>query len=246
MTQVGHMILAGDGEPGPAVLAHRGGAGPWSENTLEAFAGGLASGADGVELDVRRSADGVAVVHHDARVPAGEISELAAADLPGYVPTLAEALDRCAGAVVNVEIKNSPLEAGFDALETIAADVAEVLAATEGSGAGPRLVVVSSFSPATVQAMRLAAPHVALGLLVHPALDADGGLEVAAGLGCAALHPHLSQVTGALVAKAHGLGMAVVTWTVNAPEELAAVLAAGVDALITDHVADVRGHLGRR
>ena len=51
------------------VLAHRGGSGPWPENTLEAFAGALRAGADGVELDVRRCADGELVVHHDAEVP---------------------------------------------------------------------------------------------------------------------------------------------------------------------------------
>ncbi len=240
------MRLQRPGDNGPVVLAHRGGLGPWTENTLEAFSGALASGADGVELDVRRSADGVVVVHHDARVPPGAIGELAAADLPVYVPTLAEALDRCAGAVVNVEIKNSPLEAGYDAHETIAADVALVLAAAEASGAGPRLVVVSSFSPTSVQAMRLAAPQVAVGLLVHPSLDADGGVEVAAGLGCASFHPHVAQVTEALVARAHELGMAVMTWTVNEPVELTTVVSAGVDGVITDRVADVLGQLGRR
>ena len=52
-----------------AVLAHRGGTGPWHENSLEAFTAALRFGADGVELDVRLSADGELVVHHDAEVP---------------------------------------------------------------------------------------------------------------------------------------------------------------------------------
>ena len=69
------------------VLAHRGGAGPWRENSLEAFSVALALGADGVELDVRRSADGELVVHHDAEVPgSGLIHERRRDQLPAWVP----------------------------------------------------------------------------------------------------------------------------------------------------------------
>ncbi len=54
------------GENLTLVLAHRGAAAAHRQNTLEAFAAARASGADGVELDVRRSADGVLVCLHDA------------------------------------------------------------------------------------------------------------------------------------------------------------------------------------
>lgn len=50
----------------PLVFAHRGGAKLGPENTMPAFARGLEAGADGVECDVRQSADGVPVVIHDA------------------------------------------------------------------------------------------------------------------------------------------------------------------------------------
>ncbi len=46
-------------------VAHRGGAGLWPENTLEAFAHAIAMGVQGIELDVHLSADGHPVVHHD-------------------------------------------------------------------------------------------------------------------------------------------------------------------------------------
>ena len=56
-----------------------GGSGPWRENTLEAFAGALGLGADGVELDVRRTSDGRLVVHHDAEIAgAGAVHALRA------------------------------------------------------------------------------------------------------------------------------------------------------------------------
>ena len=50
----------------PLVFAHRGGSGLAPENTIAAFETGVALGADGLELDVRLSRDGVVVVHHDA------------------------------------------------------------------------------------------------------------------------------------------------------------------------------------
>ncbi|HEY1877900.1 MAG TPA: glycerophosphodiester phosphodiesterase family protein [Rhizomicrobium sp.] len=49
-------------------IAHRGGAQLMPENTVAAFAGALARGCDGAELDVQLSRDGVAVVHHDWRL----------------------------------------------------------------------------------------------------------------------------------------------------------------------------------
>ncbi|MDA1185518.1 MAG: glycerophosphodiester phosphodiesterase family protein, partial [Acidobacteria bacterium] len=50
----------------PLVFAHRGGSALGPENTLAAFDLGMRAGADGLELDVHLSADGVPVVHHDA------------------------------------------------------------------------------------------------------------------------------------------------------------------------------------
>ncbi|HYP17398.1 MAG TPA: glycerophosphodiester phosphodiesterase family protein, partial [Opitutus sp.] len=52
----------------PLVFAHRGGSALAPENTIAAFDRGLALGADGLELDVRLSRDGVPMVHHDARL----------------------------------------------------------------------------------------------------------------------------------------------------------------------------------
>src|SRR5580704_8884774 len=49
-------------------IAHRGGAGLMPENTVAAFEDAMARGADGAELDVQLSADGVVVVHHDYRL----------------------------------------------------------------------------------------------------------------------------------------------------------------------------------
>ena len=65
----------------PLVIAHRGGAGLYPENTLFAFEQSLKLGADVIELDVRGTADGALVVMHDATVDRttngnGRISEM--------------------------------------------------------------------------------------------------------------------------------------------------------------------------
>jgi glycerophosphoryl diester phosphodiesterase len=219
------------------VLAHRGGRGPWRENTLAAFAGALAAGADGVELDVRRSADGVAVVHHDADVEgSGPIAVTVARELPAWLPTLAQALEVCAGAVVNVELKLDEVESSRSKRSVTAAGaLAQAVApALVGARCG---VVVSSFWPEVLEAASDIGAGMALALLVHPAFDAVDGLVRARALGCAALHPHVSAVTAELVERAHDLGLGVTTWTANEPSDVGRALAGGVDGLITDEVA---------
>src|SRR5579862_8036318 len=135
------------------VLAHRGAHEPAApglrENTVAAFRAAAALGADGVELDVRRTADGALAVHHDPTLPDGRrIEAVARAELPSWVPSLTEALDACAGmALVDVEIKNSPLEPGFDPVHAIGRRVAAALAGRPG-------LLVSCFNLATLDAFR--------------------------------------------------------------------------------------------
>lgn len=89
----------GTGMRKPLQIAHRGGAGLWPENTMEAFERAIAMGADGIELDVHLSRDGQLIVHHDeslkpaiARGTDGEwlvrptplLKELSAAELGVY------------------------------------------------------------------------------------------------------------------------------------------------------------------
>ena len=220
----------------PAVLAHRG-AGPARENTVAAFAAALAAGADGVELDVRSSASGTVVVHHDPEVPgAGPLHLLEDSELPGWLPTLEEALDACAGAVVDVEIKSSPPEAGHDPDGRLAAEVAALVADRFRRPGAPAHVLVSCFWPGPLQAVRAARPGLSTGLLVSPALDAADALPLAEELGVGVLLPFRSQAGAELVEAAHGHGLAVWPWTVDEAPDLAAVSDAGVDAVITDRV----------
>ena len=124
------------------VIAHRGASRAAPENTVAAFRRAAEMGADMVELDVRRSADGRLVVHHDAHLADGRsLAATRADDLPSAVPSLDAALDACAGMAVNIEIKNDPEEPGFEPDRALADDVA---AAVVARGDTDR-VVVSSF-----------------------------------------------------------------------------------------------------
>ena len=134
-----------------AVIAHRGAGDAASENTLEAFRLARELGADWVELDVRRTVDGVAVVHHDAHLADGRrIGHMNADELPDYVPSLAEALEACDGVGVHLEIKNLPDDPDYDSENLVADAVAGLIAAY----LGPDRAVVSSFNVAAVQAVR--------------------------------------------------------------------------------------------
>ncbi|MDE0803741.1 MAG: glycerophosphodiester phosphodiesterase [Acidimicrobiales bacterium] len=219
----------------PLVYGHRGASVAATENTLEAFRIAAEQGADGVELDVRRSADGSLVLHHDAGLGDGRIiSATLAADLPVHIPTLDAALVVCEGLIVNIEIKNIPGEPDFDETCSLAD---EVVALLHERGDRDR-VVISSFHLRTIDRVKELAPDVATGFLcMLDPLPADG-VGPAARRGHDAIHPHHLLVDDALVAAAHAAGLTVNVWTVDDPDELAHLARLGVDAVVTN-VPDV-------
>lgn len=224
----------------PLVLAHRGASARAPENTLEAFALARDLGADGVELDVRRTADGVLVVHHDAAGPAGLLAGLsfaAAREASPGLPTLAEALAECAGLLVNVEVKCCAWEPDADPDHEVVRGVADLV-----RDLGPA-VVVSSFDLDHVDAAA------ALGLLTGwlTAGQAPGAAAaVAAARGHRWLHPDRAAVLAdpGAVADAVAHGVLLDVWTVDDPGELRALADAGVAALITNVPDVARATLG--
>lgn len=215
------------------VFAHRGDASSAEENTLAAFLAAVAAGADGAELDVRRSADGALVVHHDAVLEGrGAICELRVRELPDDVALLGDAMAVLEPLVVNVEIKNDPDEPGFDATGSLGHDVVALL---EDRGDLER-VVVSSFDLPTLDAVRQASASVATGWLLGYSADPRSLVEVAVEHAVGALHPWVLTVDAEAVAAAHAAGLEVATWTVNARHDLERMAMLGVDTVITDDV----------
>src|SRR4051794_13351691 len=221
-----------------SILGHRGAPTVAKENTIAAFVAAGRLGADGVELDVRRTADGALVVHHDAAIAGvGLISDLAVADLPDDVPLLDAALDACHGMFVNIEIKNSPLDGDYDPSEHAAAEVVNLLAERRRSSARiPDDIVISSFHLPTIDAVRTADPGVATGWITLAMVDQAWALTTAAEHGHGAIHPQEQAITAELVAAAAAEGVAVRAWTVDDPDRLRQLADFGVDALITNQV----------
>jgi glycerophosphoryl diester phosphodiesterase len=232
----------------PLVLAHRGGAREAPENTLAAFRHAVAAGADGVELDVRLSADGVPVLFHDEdlgrfsrdtrRLDEVGAAELAATDLgrrrPRFrgerVPTLAEALAVVAPlALVDLELK--PTARG-EAL------VAAVVAAVAAAGLAAR-TVVTSFDTALLAALARRAPDLARGAVLDASPADDAWLD----------HPLVSLslplARAGLAERARRAGRRVLVWTENDPRRLALWQRLGVEAVITDRPARFAAHRAR-
>jgi glycerophosphoryl diester phosphodiesterase len=216
-----------------AVLAHRGASRAERENTLVAFRRAAEMGADAVELDVRRSADGHLVVHHDPRLADGRnIVETARRDLPEHVPSLAEALDACAGMWVNVEIKNDPTEPDFDSSDTVASDVA---AALLGRG-DPQRYLVSSFRRETIDALRRTTALVPTAWLTVgiPEPDTAYVLDSLVADGHCAVHPWVATLTKDLVDACHQRGLGVNSWTCDDPQRMAELVSWGIDGICTN------------
>ena len=142
------------------------------------------------------------------------------------IPTLAEAVALLArlGMGANVEIKPCPgreVETGRL--------VAQQLKRTWPRGHG---VLISSFSPAALEAARAVAPELPRGLLVEAApLDWP---QTARRLGCVTLNPWQEALQPETVAQAHAQGLILAAYTVNDPERAAMLRGWGVDAVFTD------------
>lgn len=221
------------------IIAHRGASRRAPENTIGAFTLARELGSDAVELDVRTSADGVLVVHHDPHLPDGRaLCETNHADLPATVPTLDDALDACGDLVVNVEVKNDPREPDHDPTGRRAIDTARLLTRRIAAGSAPAKFLVSSFDRATIDIVHREEPRVGTALLVVAVDDTTSLCADLAAHGHVAVHPHHASVTGSDVDAAHRAGIRVNVWTCDDPVRMTELIAWGIDGICTN-VPDV-------
>lgn len=228
----------------PFLYAHRGASVQAPENTLVAFRQAVEAGADGVELDVHLSADGVPVVIHDTTLerttdgggPVGHhtAAELMAMDAGRWfapefagepVPTLRQVLELLTGHLrINVEIKDAAA-----ALATL--DVLKEFPAAE--------VIVSSFNRGALTEIRRADQQVPLAVLS----DSAGWYRLlgeAREIGASALHLRADLVTRPLVARFREAGLPVYAWTVDDPGRARSLLRAGIAGLFTNDPQGLR------
>jgi glycerophosphoryl diester phosphodiesterase len=231
----------------PLVIAHRGASAYAPENTMPAFELAVRQGADMLELDVQRSADGVLVVFHDdtterwngrARpVSMCTLAALRALDIGGArVATLAEVCSfaRDRGAQLNVEIK---------ALG-IGAEVARMLRAERVED----LVLISSFADAALREVAAASPRLPRAYLMgndtyRPDVRLREAWPFAAlrDVGATAWHPASRlPLLAWLVPRVRRAGYRINVWTVDDVAEMRRMIALGVDGIITNR-PDVLG-----
>jgi glycerophosphoryl diester phosphodiesterase len=222
--------------PHPLVFAHRGGSKIGPENTIVAFDRGLAAGADGLELDVHLSRDGIVVVHHDRLLdrttPAkGPLNARTAAELGRLdVPVLRDVLARYPRRKIIVELKESSA-----ALARAVVDEVRRAKAVDH-------VCLGSFSDAVLQASRAYGPEIATStgrLGVRMALYRSWCYLSPGNVPYQALQvPEMSGATRVVsprfVKMAHKAGLVVQVWTVDDAADIRRLLDWGVDGIISD------------
>jgi glycerophosphoryl diester phosphodiesterase len=227
------------------VIAHRGASAYAPENTLAAFELAVRQGADMLELDVQRSADGVLVVFHDEKTArwdgkqrlasACTLAELRALDIAGErVATLAEvcALARDKQVRLNIELKG----AGFGLA------VAKMLKNEQVE----ELVLISSFVETALHEFAAASPAVPRAYLMGTdtyrpdvRIREAWPFRALSRTGAKAWHPtYQLPLIDWLIPRVRRAGYQVNVWTVDDVPLMRRLLALGVDGIITD-VPDV-------
>lgn len=258
---VRHPYLDG---PYPRAYAHRG----WHigelaglENTLVAFRRAVDEGFGYLELDVHASADGVAVVHHDATLDrttdgAGSISAQPAAALTQVkvrgrepIPLLEEVLTELPHTRITIELKSdAAVDPVLAVLERTDAWHRVCMGGFTGrwlarsrTGAGPRLLTSMAQGSAVGLRSRAWLDALPWPLSRLPSPPVRG--EVA----------HVPRRFGAItvvdagfVRSAHAVGHEVHVWTVDDPVEMAELLGMGVDGLLSDRPDLLRALLQER
>jgi glycerophosphoryl diester phosphodiesterase len=232
----------------PRLIGHRGASARCPENSLEAFRRAASDGADGVELDVLRCATGEVVVFHDDDLSrlGGRPDRIASLSLAAIrqvrltsgasIPTLEEAMEACGDELlVNVELKASGVS--WSEIRRLVDGVAAVV----GSSGVRERVLVSSFHPCAVAAWQRRLPEVPAGLL----FEAEAPLYLRRAWALPWLRPFSANPQDLLcdteaVRRWHARGYRVNVWTVDAPDDLRRLAAAGVDAIITNDPARAR------
>jgi glycerophosphoryl diester phosphodiesterase len=229
------------------VIGHRGAAAVGPENTVAGLRAALGAGADGVEIDVRLSSDGVAVLMHDPDVArttngSGLVRELTADSLAALgVATFAEALEIVPrDRILIVELKGTPWDPGHDPAEPVARTVAEML-----DHEAQRRVIVSSFNPLALAVVRQLAPTVATGVLTPTAFDLGSNIAAAVDGGHSECHVPAEILEEGFVERAHAAGKRVVAWTVNDAAAVTRLASWNVDGVITDDPRVALAALGR-
>lgn len=242
----------------PLLIAHRGASSIAPENTLLAFRRAIELKADGIELDVQLTSDGVPIcahnddlsqlTHHRGYLHQTPFATVRSLDVGSHkgptfagiqMPTLAEALELISPYAIKtiVEIKIQP---GLKkrAAKLIGGMIADIKMKGE--------ITISSFSPSLLREVRRNQAGIKLGLILDSSpifrlrrMIADRLVDLAE------LHLSLSAINCSVIADARSKNRSISAWTANDAPSLARCRELGVDAIMTDDIAAARSILGQ-
>ena len=231
----------------PLVIAHRGASLHAPENTISAFRLAVEQGADAIEFDVKLSRDSYVVIHHDmtlnrtttgkGRVKDHSLEELRRLDAGvkfdrefagESIPTLLEVAERFKNAILlNIELTNYN-----DPLDKLPSRVLKLIQETDSI----ERVLISSFNPFALRAIRQMSVEARTALLLGPKLPNIIQRWLQRIAPHEDLHPHQGIVTEAMIARVHRSNGRVNAWTVNEFSQMVELLEGGINGIITDDV----------
>ncbi|MQF69170.1 hypothetical protein FIM12_02380 [SAR202 cluster bacterium AD-804-J14_MRT_500m] len=235
----------------PLIIAHRGAVEYAPENSLDAFSIAYEKKADGIELDVRLSKDGIAVVLHDrvvdrttnGRGPVGSF-------------TLEQLKTLNAGSWYRPECEHVKIPTLADVFDTVPKDFLIVVELkVRGWGIRPLVAAVietvhdydrwestliSSFNPVSLFALRLMEPRLKRGYIwcaKHPFPISDRWLSPMAQPHW--MNPDLETFTPKMLTHFHNQGKPVLAWDLDSGKDLTFLSSIGLDAVVTDRLSEL-------
>ncbi|NHJ47958.1 MAG: glycerophosphodiester phosphodiesterase [Asgard group archaeon] len=227
----------------PLIQGHRGASAVEPENTIRAFIRAFDDGADGIEFDIRLTADKKIVVIHDKtinRTSNGKglvkdytFDELLKFDfgLGERIPLLAEVLTNFGNNYwLNIEVK----ELGF---EQQLVNLLKILNVKEK-------IVISSFKEKALIDIKKLDRSLCTAFIYNmknPNLE-----HLKSSMGIDSIHPKMNLVTKRLVKKADELNLPIRTWTVDQPKDAIKLAKLGIDTIITNNPKVIAQALDRK
>ena len=222
----------------PIVFAHRGASSFAPENSLPAFEKAIKMGCDGIELDVRRSADGHIIVFHDRHTyrmtrVRGNIHKLNLSDIRSLslkqsdfptekIPTLQEILDLAGkNVLINIDVKKENFSNnGFE--EKILQIIDDFKCINN--------IIISSFNPFLLKKIALLNPRIHLGFIFRN----RSSMMMLNGHPVRSLHARFPILSKNYMTNLYQRSSKVYAWTVDEGKKMIELIKKGVDGIITN------------
>lgn len=218
----------------PLVIAHRGASDAEYENSLAAFRAAGPAGADGVELDIHATTDGVLIVHHDPAIGTTHIAQATSAEIAALRLPNDEPLPTLTAALAAVD----PRLRVFVEVKTLAPQWDTRLFETLDRGPNPSGYAIHGFDHRIIARLKRQRPSLAAGVLSASYLLDN--VTQARAAGAEALWQDQALIDAPLVRAVHDARLLLYAWTPNDASELARLRDLGVDGLCSNHAALAR------